>query len=452
MSALPIPEARGLPLLGNIPAMLRDAPGCLLGAVREHGPLVRVRLGSGGMLLVAHPEDLEHVLQEHNRRYIRGHTVDLIRPMLGNGLPLSDGEFWLRQRRTMQPLFARPRIAALVSTIVEVSRRYLEPLRAGTELSTHYLMMRVTRDVIVQTMFSSSLGDDVTELDTALAAIERHVARYGFFPLRIPAWLPTPDNVRFRRAIATLDRLVYGLIARRRTEPATAQAPTRDLLDALMWARDPKTGAGMSEVELRDEVMNIFFAGHETTANILTWAVLELSRHPEVETRLRDEVDAVLGGRDPESADLPRLVYVDAVLREVLRLHPAAWIFVREAAEDDELRGHRVARGTAVVLFPYATHRLPEHWPEPERFDPERFLRDRSIGLGGTKNWAYIPFGAGPHVCIGNHLAMTEATIVLAMLYQRGRLNALHPERARPQAAATLHVAGGLPARFDARG
>ena len=207
----------------------------------------------------------------------------------------------------------------------------------------------------------------------------------------------------------------------------------------------------MSEVEVRDEVMNIFYAGHETSANLLTWTVLELSRSPEIETRLRAEIDAVLGGRDPRAEDLPKLELASAVLRETLRLHPAAWMFAREAAEDDELRGRPVKRGTVVTIFPYATHRLAEFWPDPERFDPDRFFRDPTIGLGGTKHWAFIPFGAGPHQCIGNHLAMTEATIVLATLYQHGRLHALHPERARPRASATLHVADGLPARFDAR-
>jgi cytochrome P450 len=444
-----IPEARGLPVVGNIPAMARDPVGCLLRVVREHGPLVRLRFGSGGPIVVAHPEDLEHVLQTHNRRYIRGHTVDLIRPMLGNGLPLSDGAFWLRQRRTMQPLFARPRIASLVPRLVATSRRYLDELRPGQALVTHDLMMRITRDVIVDTMFSSSLGSDVAALDGALATVERHVARYGFIPLRMPSWLP--DQVRFRRAIATLDGLVYGLIAQRRAEPAREAGQARDLLDALLHARDPETGQGMSEVELRDEVINIFFAGHETTANLLTFAVLQLSLHPEVEARVRDEVDAVLGGREPEAADVPKLEVLDATLRETLRLYPAAWIFARQAAEDDELRGHPIPKDTPVMLVPYATHRLPEHWPDPERFDPDRFLRNRSIGLGGTKHWAYLPFGAGPHVCIGNHLAMAEATVVLATLYQRGRIHATHPESARPRAAATLHVAGGLPARFDAR-
>lgn len=451
MNAPSIPEARGLPVLGNIPAMVRDPLRCLCRAVEEHGPLVRVRLGGGGMLVVAHPEDLEHVLQTHNRRYVRGSTVDMIRPMLGNGLPLSDGEFWLRQRRTMQPLFSRSRIATLVARIGEVARRYLAELRDGAELSTHYLMMRITRDVIVDTMFSSSLGDDVRELDDALAVIERYVTRYGFLPFQVPAWVPTPDNVRFRRAIATIDRLLYGLMAQRRAVPAGEGRRELDLLDALLQARDPETGLGMSDVEIRDELMNIFYAGHETSANLLTWTVLELSRHPEWEERLRSEVDAVLDGRAPEPADLPRLEVASAVLRETLRLHPAAWLFARQAAEDDELRGYPIARGTTLTILPYATHRLPGFWPEPERFDPERFLGDRTIGLGGTKNWAFIPFGAGPHVCIGNQLAMSEATVVLATLQQRGRLHALQPERARPKASATLHVGDGLPSRFDAR-
>lgn len=450
MPAAAIPEVPGLPLVGHLPAVLRDITGCLLRAVQTHGPLVRLRVGGGAMTLVAHPEDLRHILQEKSRRYVRGRTVDLIRPMLGNGLPLSDGEFWLRQRRTMQPAFARPRIAAMVPAMTRVIRRHLDPLRDGDELRAHDLMMRITRDVIVETMFSDSL-DDIDALDDALGTIERYVARYAFLPLRVPLWLPTPDNRGFRRALETLDRAVYGLIDRRRAAPPPDDAPARDLLDALLRARDPETGRGMSPTELRDEVMNIFYAGHETTANLLTWTALMLTRHPEVEDRLRAEVDAVLGGREAEVADVPRLGYTSAVLRETLRLYPAAWIFAREAAEDDRLRGHAVARGTRLLIVPYATHRLPAYWPDPERFDPERFLRDPSLGLGGARNFAYLPFGAGPHVCIGNHLALTEAALVLAGLHQRGRLRALRPELARPRAAATLHVAGALPARFEAR-
>lgn len=444
-----IPEARGLPLVGELPTILHDIIGCLNTAVRRHGPLVRIRVGLGWLTVVSHPDDLKQILQERNRNYVRGSSVDIIRPMLGNGLPLSDGEFWLRQRRIMQPSFARPRIAAMLPTFVRVAHRYLDPLRDGERLNTHYLMMRITRDVIVETMFSDSLGGDTAQLDEALATIEHYTVRYGFLPIKVPLWLPTPDNIRFRRALQVLDRTVFGLIERRKREGAS-ETP-RDLLDSLLRARDPETGEAMSPVELRDEVMNIFFAGHETSANLLTWTVLELTKNPEIEARARAEVEAVLGGRDPEEGDVPRLGYTGAVLRETLRLHPAAWVLARIAAEDDVLRGHPIRRGTMLMLFPYGTHRLPEFWPDPERFDPERFIRDPSLGLGGVKNFAYVPFGAGPHQCIGNHLAYTEAIVVLALLLQRGRLRALYPDRARPKPAATLHVADGLPAVFEVR-
>lgn len=451
MSA-PLPEARGLPIVGCVPAFLRDPVGAVLAAVREHGPLVRLRLGPGALTIVAHPADIKHVLQEHHRNYVRGHTIDGIRPMLGNGLPMSDGDFWLRQRRIMQPAFSRARIAGLVPAIVGVARRYVDRLRDGEELETHFLMMRITRDVIVETMFSDSLGAEAGALDEALATIERYVGRYAFLPVRVPLWLPLPDNRRFKAAIAALDRTLYGVIGRRKAEGVGAGEAPRDLLGALLRARDPETGQAMSELEVRDEVMNIFFAGHETTANLLTWTTLMLTRHPDVAARVQGEVDAVIGAREPVADDVPRLEYTSAVLRETLRLYPAAWIFAREAVEDDELRGFRVPRGTALLLCPLAVHRLPEFWPEPERFDPERFIRDPSFGIGGAKNFAYLPFGAGPHVCIGNYFALTEAAIVLAILCQRGRLRALHPERARPRVAATLHVDDGLPARFEARG
>lgn len=446
----PIPEARGLPIVGNLSAFLRDPVETVLAAVREQGPLVRIRLGPGSLTVVAHPADVKRVLQEHHRNYVRGHTVDKIRPLLGNGLPMSDGDFWLRQRRIMQPAFSRARIAGLVPRIVKVVRRYLDPLRDGEALETHFLMMRIARDVIVETMFSDSLGAQAGAVDEALATVERHLSRYGLLPVQVPLWLPLPDNRRFKAAIATIDGTLAGVIARRKAEHDGQDEGPRDLLDGLLMARDPETGGRMSDREVRDEVMNVFFAGHETTANLLTWTTLMLTRYPEVAAQVRDEVAGVIGGRDPVAEDVPRLEYTAAVLRETLRLFPAAWVLAREAVEDDELRGYRVPRGTVLVICPLAAHRLPELWPEPERFDPERFIRDPSLWSGGARSFSYLPFGAGPHVCIGGHLAMTEATIVLAILCQRGRLRALHPERARPRVAATLRVDGGLPARFEA--
>ncbi|MFT3771777.1 MAG: cytochrome P450 [Minicystis sp.] len=252
--------------------------------------------------------------------------------------------------------------------------------------------------------------------------------------------------MRVRKATETFDRILYGIIDRR----ALRSEQHGDLLDALMNARDEETGERMSKKELRDEVMHIFFAGHETSANALTFATLALTQHPRAWTELRDEVDAVLGGRAPGPEDMPKLVRTGMILRETLRLYPPAWIFTREAAEDDVIRGYAIPKGTVIMIAPIAMHRDPSLWPAPRRFDPDRFAGDPTAAAAG-KTWAYLPFGGGPHVCIGNHFALLEITIVLARLAQRGRLVALRPDQAKPQGASSLSVKGGLPARFEAR-
>ncbi len=442
--SVPTPEVRGLPLLGVAPWLLHDATGFVLRQARRHGTPVRLAMGPRGMVLVAHPDELRHVLVEHAKDYLRGNAADLIRPMLGNGLPLADGALWLRQRRTMQPAFHRTRLALMVPTMARIAARYAGRLMPGERLRARELMMRLTRDVIVETMFSDSLGADTAALDQALAAIEHYVGRYAFFPVAVPLWLPLPDNIAFRRAIATLDRLVYGLIAARRAAASTAPD---DLLTALLAARDPETGEAMPDRQLRDEVLNIFFAGHETTANALTWATALLSAHPAVTARLRAEHAHELGTRSPTLEDVARLEYTSAVVREVLRLYPPAWIVARVAQRDDVLRGRAIRRGDLLLISPFVTHRLAEFWPEPERFDPERFRRDPTLGLGGSKNLAYVPFAAGPHVCIGNHFALTEAIIALVELLRRVELRVEQPARVRPALGGLLAVAGGLPVR-----
>jgi cytochrome P450 len=438
------PMAEGIPLLGAAPTMLRDPVEFVLRVTRKHGPLVRIPLGPRSFTLVAHPDDLRHVLQEHSANYERGRAVDVIRPMLGNGLPMSDGDVWRRKRRTMQPAFNRARLNLLVDTMAAVTTRYVDKFRDGDRFQTSDLMMRLTRDIIVETMFSDELGADTPELDVALANLERYVARYSFVPFQVPMWLPTPDNFSFRRAIATLDRLVYRLVSSRRASGARHD----DLLDALLEARDAQTGEPMSPLELRDEVVNIFFAGHETTANTLTWTTYLISTHPEVFGRLRDEADLVLGDRMPTAQDVAKLEYTAAVLREALRLYPPGWIFGRIAKEDDALRGHRVRKNDMLAISPLVTQRLPEYWPDPDRFDPERFVGDRS---GGNRGYSYLPFGSGPHMCIGSHFAMTEAAVAIAMIVRRARLVVERPESVRQRSTVTLQVAGGLPVRVELR-
>jgi cytochrome P450 len=437
------PVAPGVPLLGAAPAMLRDAVGFVLQTTRELGPLFRIPMGPRTLTLIAHPDDLRRVLQEEPKDYPRGKVVDPMRPMLGNGLPMTDGEVWRRKRRTMQPGFNKPRIAKLTDTMSAVTKRYVDEWRGGERLDAHDLMMRLTRDIIVETMFSDQLGADTAELDAAFMELERYVARYSFVPFKVPLWLPTPDNVSFRRALATLDRLIVGLIAARQASGEKHD----DLLDALLEARDDD-GRPMPPQELRDESVSIFFAGHETSANTLTWTTYLVSTHPEVLERLREEADRVIGDRLPTMEDVPKLEYAAAVIRESMRLYPPGWIYGRVAEHDDVLRGHQIRKGDMLGICPLVAHRLPESWPDPERFDPERFAGDKT---NSNRDFTYIPFGSGPHMCIGVHLAMAETALVLAMIVRRAKLVVDRPEDVRMRSTITLQVAGGLPVRVEMR-
>lgn len=439
--------APSIPLLGSLPWLARNATDFIERVMREKGPVVRIPFGVVGLVLITDPADVQRVLKDANRNYIRGTVVDLIRPMLGNGLPLSDPPFWLRQRRIMQPSFARTRIAKMADVMNRISARNLDRLSNGQELLTHDLMLYIARETIVETMFSEQLESDLVDIDRALTEIDRYVQRYMLLPFAVPLWLPLPDNLRFRSAIKVFDKVVYGIIDKRH------QGGQRrgDLLDALIDGRDEESGERMSRQELRDEVINIFFAGHETTATALSWLTLVLTQHEVVWERVRSEVDAILMGRPPTYEDLSKLVYTNSVIRETLRLYPPAWMFARVSLADDALGGYAIPRGTAVMLSPFAMHRNPQYWPNPHRFDPDRFSHDPSLGLGAGKNWAYLPFGGGPHMCIGNHFAMLEITIVLAQLVQRGRLRALRPQAARLRIGNTLRISDHLPARFEAR-
>ena len=444
LSPIKPPVAKSIPLLGSAPWMLRDPVKFVLQAVREHGPLVRIPLGPRTLTLIAHPEDMRRVLHEDPESYVRGRVVDPIRPIFGNSLPTADGQVWRRKRRIMQPAFNRSRLNRLVALMAAVVARYVDAFREGQSYKVSDLMMRLTRDVIVATMFSDELGADTSALDQALGDLEHYMARYMFVPFRVPLWLPTPDNFSFRRAIATLDRLVIGLATARRK----SGSKQGDLLDALLEARDAETGEAMPEQEIRDELVAIFFAGHETTANALTWTTYLISIHPDVFERLRDEADRVLGDRLPTAQDIPQLEYTAAVLRETMRLYPPGWITGRVAERDDVLRGHAIRKGDMLGICPLVTHRLPEYWPDPERFDPERFMVDQS---GGNRDFTYLPFGTGPHMCIGSHFAMMEAALALAMIVRRAKLVVERPEDVRMRSEITLHVAGGLPVKVALR-
>jgi len=443
---VPLPLRKETLTLGNLRAMAKNGPAFFVDTARSLGPDFRVGLGPITLSVLSSPEALQQVLQKNAKAWGRGSAIDAIRPMLGNGLPMSDPPLWLTQRRTMQPAFHRSHAPNWVEVVQTATAPSLDALKDGEAVPVRKLMMRITRDVIVRAMFSNSLAGHIEQIDHAFEVVESFVGSLATNPLSLPLWVPTPLHLEFKAQVKFLDERIQSLIDARRGQ---ADAPN-DLLTMLLRATDPETGTGMSDRQLRDELMNIFFAGHETTANLLTWTIALLHRHSEANARVQQELDAVLGARAMQHDDLPKLPYVGAVLREVLRVAPPAWMFVREGDDGALLRGLAVELGVFEGLAPFTTHHLAANWDEPEAFKPERFVTDSSIDAASWK-YRYVPFGAGPHVCIGNHFALLEATVVLAMLHQRGQLVPTETGPLEPKIGATLAVKGGVPATFRKR-
>jgi len=439
----PLPQVRGLPVVGLLPAFRRDPLGTLTEIVRRYGPLVWARFGRVEFLLVHEPEYIEEVLVRQHRRFRKGPGFEAMRAALGDGLLTSEGEFWLRQRRLAQPAFHRAQVAAYGETMVAYARRHVEAWQDGETRDLAAEMMRLTLAIAAKTLFNVDIEAEAGRIGRALdVAMAAFVARTRSL-LPLPDSLPTPTNLRFRRALADLDAVVYGIIAQRR---ASAEDPG-DLLSMLMQARDEE-GRGMTDRQLRDETLTLLLAGHETTAVALTWTWYLLAQHPEVLRRLRAELEEVLGDRDPGAEDLPRLPYTQAIVREGLRLYPPAWVLSRQAVEPFELGPHRFPAGTPVLISQWVVHRDPRWYEEPEAFRPERWLGDEARRLPA---FAYFPFGGGPRRCIGEGFALQEAALVLAVMARRFDVELLPGARVEPEPQVTLRLRHGLPVRLRRR-
>jgi cytochrome P450 len=442
---------RGHFLTGVLPELGRDPLGFLTACARRYGDFVPMRLGLLPGLLLSHPDLVEEVLVTQHRHFVKGPTVRRLR-VLGNGLLASEGELWRRQRRLMQPAFHRQRVAGYADTMVRHTERMLAGWRDGETRDVVGDMMALTMGIVAETLFGVGLPGGpgtLAEMGAALAEIGGHFnSRTYSLLFFLPDAVPTPGNLRLRRATARLDRVIYGIIGERRRGGG---ADSGDLLSLLLRARDepdedggrePGQGArGMTDRQLRDEVMTLFLAGHDTTALALSWTWTLLAQHPQAEARLHAELREVLGGRAPAAADLPRLRYTEHVLTEALRLYPPAWAVGRQAAADCEIGGRRVPRGTVVTISQWVIHRDPRFFADADAFRPERWAG----GLTGRlPRYAYFPFGGGPRVCIGTGFAMTEAVLLLATIAQRFRL-ALEPGFAvTPQPFVTLRPKHGV--------
>ena len=434
-----IPGPRGLPLLGVMPEMISDMLGLFTNTAREYGGIAQFKLLNKSYLLVTNPDYVKYILQDNYRNYIRGRSVETGRVLLGNGLPLTDGDFWLRERRILQPAFHRERLGKLanvITNVIDIFTQDWEAKSRGNEiLDLDDEMMRLTLTVIIKSMFSAKIDDKVQSLSHAFNVASKFMLWRSQQMWAPPLSVPIPRNVEYNRALKVLNDTIYPLIEDRRKNLED------DLLGMMLEMRDADTGEGMSDQQARDEVVTIFFAGHETTAATMAWAFYLLSQHPEIEERARAEVKGVLNGRQPAFADLPKFVYLQQVINEVLRLYPAAYLFAREAMVDDQLDGYPIPANTLIFITPFVNHHDPKYWPDPERFDPERFTSEQ---VASRPRHIYYPFGEGPHLCLGNNFALMEMQLILAMTLQRFRLRLIpnHPIAFKPE--ATLRPRYGM--------
>ncbi|GIG88355.1 cytochrome P450 [Plantactinospora endophytica] len=420
-----------LPLLGHA-VQLRRRPLAFLQSVRGLGDVVRIQLGPRPAYVVNHPELVRQVLVTDARRYDKGAFFDKVRAIVGNGLVSSNGTFHLRQRRLMQPAFHHRQIAHYADIMRDYLVDLAESWRPGQALSVHETMHEVALALIGRTLFSSDIGAEaVAEVKRSIPIVRDGVTRRTLAPIELLEKLPTPGNRRFEAAIVRIRRVIDEVIRAYRADGVDRG----DLLSMLIRSRDRETGESMTDEQVSDEVVTVMLAGSETTANTMAWAFYRLGRHPEIADRLAREADEVLGGEPLTFADLPKLEYTGRVLKEVVRLYPL-WLVMRRSLTGVTLGGVRLPAGAEVVLSPLTMHRDPALFPDPLRFDPDRWLPERA---GRVPRHAFIPFGSGNRQCIGDEFGWTEAMIALTTIAARWRLEPRPGHVVTEAVAATVY-------------
>ncbi len=416
----------------------------------QHGPVAHYRFGRSNTFFISDAEGVKRVLQDNPANYTKEHpSYGMLRKLFGNGLFTSEGSFWLRQRRLAQPAFHRQRIAAMGTLMTaaaeETASRWESVADQGELISMLREMASLTLRVVGDTLFGTALSSRTAAVSGAWEVLNAQLAeRYSRMRL-LPPILPTRYDRDFRQARRTLLQVVDEIIALKRKQPDESD----DLLSIFMHARDEDTGESMTDGQLRDEVITMLFAGHETTAITLTWGWVLLSRHADVAARLHDELDRILAGRTPTMADVPQLRYARFVVDEVLRLYPPAYILNRHVREDDVVCGFRVHRGGSIVMSPLILHRHPDYWEHPNDFVPERWADTEAEAR--RPKFAYLPFGGGPRLCIGNTFALTEAVLLLATLAQRFEPTLDRAYEPRPEYLVVARPSEGAPMRIARR-
>lgn len=442
-----VPQVKGQFLLGNFQQIKTNPFQTICDWQREYGDLVGFRLATRQFYLISHPQLVEQALIKQSDVFVKMYNPDKPKGLalvLGQGLITSQGSLWQQQRRLIQPVFQRSNLSALLPQILTAGHQMLErwqQLGDGATIDISAEMMRLTLEVITQTMFGTSVLDQVERLAPALDIVLHYAARSVINPIAIPLPIPTAENQAFKQAMAVLDEVIYSIIEQRRTHPNGEQ----DLLSMLLAARDETGGNAMSDRQIRDEVITVFSAGHETTANLLSWTLYLLAKHPSVLSRLRQEIATLPTTQTPDAASLQALTYTKAVLNESLRIRPPAAIMIRKITQDTQLNGYRLKAGSLALFSLYNIHHHPGFWPQAEQFDPERFLGAES------RRFSFMPFGTGERVCIGNHFAMLESQLLLSMIVQRYDIELINAADAEVEMVISLRPKGGLPARIRER-
>lgn len=441
-----MPTLQSPRLMGWLDEFRRD-PLALLTRTRARGDIARFRVGPAYIYLVNHPDAIKRVLVDNQRAYTKDtRAIGSIKAFSGENIFTGEGAFWLKRRRLMQPAFHRQHLASFGTVMTQAAHELLQTwsTRTNNIVRVNEEMMRVTLQIVGRALFSIDLTRETRALGDAFANATEYILYRVQHPFYPPMNFPTGRNRKANAARKTVTQVIQRIIQER----VASGADTGDLLSLLMAMQDEETGEGLSHAELGREIVTMVFAGHETTANTLTWAWYLLAQNPDAEANLHAELATVLQGRAPTMEDVPNLHYARRVIDETLRLYPPAWAFGREALQADTLGSYAIPAKAVVIISPYTMHRHPKFWNNPDAFDPDRFAPEQSAN---RPRYAYIPFGGGPRLCIGQPFALTEATLLLASIAQRYQLRVAPNKIVKPEPRITLGVADGLPMILSAR-
>jgi cytochrome P450 len=453
MSIEAVPGPKGVPFLGNALQFAANPPKFIMQLVSEYGDIAKMRMFGKTIYVLAHPDYIHEVLVSKQELFPKAaRETEIISRFLGYSLPTINGDTHQQRRKLVQPAFHAKYLQSYAKTMTTFAAEMCDQWQAGEVRDLSHELTTLTRSIVLKTLFGideRQLNYDGQQIAAAIQTMKGVIQADVESLLLWPEWIPTKRNRRRHAARTILYETIHRLIAERQRISANEQATTTCDLMSMLLATTYEDGQVLEDGQIRDELISFFVAGHETTSMALIWTWYLLSQHPKVEAKLHAEIDAVLNGRLPTIQDYPQLQYTQMVLKEAMRLYPPVWIMIaREAAQNTTIGEHAIRKGDMTFTLPYVIHRLPQYFPDPERFDPERFTPENEARL---PRYAYIPFGAGPHVCIGSAFAMMEATLIVAIMAQKFRFRLTPNQIVEPNPMATLSPKYGMRMYLTAR-